>query len=109
MGSNETGCVPRAPRLSFQAPIVFRFAYGGMARGHSQNISESGMLVVFDRILDVWLTGQLLAEFGEWHVNIEARVARVDARTTALTFVNISNKNRTIIRKVIEDAGAGLP
>jgi hypothetical protein len=72
-------------------------------------MSESGMLVVLDRIADVCLTGQLLAEFGEWHVNIEARIVRVEGRTAALAFVNISEKNRTIIREVIEDASAGLP
>jgi hypothetical protein len=106
LGPHESG-YSRAPRIDLRTPIVFRFA-DGIAKGHSQNISESGLLVVFDRSLDVWLTGQLSVGFGEWHVNIEARVVRVDGPAVALTFVNISDKNRTIIRKVIEDASAGL-
>jgi hypothetical protein len=107
LGPNESGYVFRAPRFNFQTPVVFRFT-DGMAKGHSENISESGMLAVFDRTLNVWLAGQLSAALGEWRINIEARVVRVDGRTAALTFVNISARNRTILRKVIEDASAGL-
>jgi len=77
-------------------------------RGNSVNISESGMLVEFDRTQEVWLTGRILAQIGEWRLSTSVRVARVDGRMTAFAFQGMSDIDRTRIHKLIEDANEGL-
>jgi len=107
MGSTRHGIIARAFRLSLKTPVIFYFA-GGKVRGNSVNISESGMLVEFDRTQEVWLTGRILAQIGEWRLSTSVRVARVDGRMTAFAFQGMSDIDRTRIHKLIEDANEGL-
>jgi hypothetical protein len=83
--------------------VVFHFA-DTRASGHSVNISESGILAVFDLSLDIWIEGQLSAFVGEWHINVEARVVRIDGCVAAFAFQNIANQERTKIQQLIEAA-----
>ena len=77
-------------------------------RGNSVNISESGMLAEFDRGPEVWLTGRILAQIGEWRLSTGVSVVRVDGRMAAFAFREMSDIDRTRIRKLIEDANEGL-
>jgi hypothetical protein len=102
-----TDLAARAPRVSLRIPVLFYFA-GASAKGQSVDISESGILAVFDQRLDNWLTGQLSIMVGEGHISVEARVSRVDGRAAALIFRGMSDKNRAIIQSLTKDATAGL-
>jgi hypothetical protein len=97
-----TSFTPRAPRLNLKIPVVFDFDRG-RASGQSVNISESGILAVFDRSLDIWITGRLSILVGDSYVRIQARVARVNGRIAALAFRPMSGTDRTIIHNFIEE------
>jgi hypothetical protein len=101
MGADQTGFVPRSTRLVLNTPVYFRFV-DGWAIGYSVNISESGMLAVFERNLDVWLTGQLWFVVGELHVSVEARICRVDGPMASFFFPNLSDNDLTLIQKLIK-------
>ena len=108
MGSTTRSFIARAPRLSLRTPVMFYFA-GGRVRGTSVNISESGVLAEFDRGPEVWLAGRILAQIGEWRFSTGVRVVRVDGRTTAFAFQELSDEDRIKIHKLVEDAnGEGL-
>lgn len=107
MGPIPPGIIARASRLSLKTPVLFHFA-GGKVRGESVNISESGMLAEFDRGQEVWLTGRILAQIGEWRLSIDVKVVRVDGRRTAFAFREISDIDRARIRKLVEDSNEGL-
>jgi hypothetical protein len=78
---------PRILRAELNLPIRF-FSTDGLITGHCLNISASGMLVLFDRPVAVWMVGELsvLVEEGSNNITIEARVARVDGRQAGLSF-----------------------
>jgi hypothetical protein len=103
MDSRASGFTARSPRLAFNAPVVFYFD-GGEVRGHSVNISESGMLAVFDAQLDGRLVGKLSAVVGEWHINIRARVVRIEGRVAAFAFRDVNETDRVAIQTLIEHA-----
>lgn len=103
---NQT-MVARASRLSLKTPVLFSFA-GGKVRGNSVNISELGMLAEFDRGQEIWLTGRILAQIGEWRLSIGVCVVRVDGRKTAFSFREISDVDRSRIRELVENATEGL-
>ena len=107
MGFTTLGFIARASRLRLKTPVIFYFA-GGKVRGNSVNISESGMLAEFDRVPEVWLTGRILAQIGEWRLSTNVSVIRVDGRMTAFAFREMSDMDRTRIHKVVEDATEGL-
>jgi hypothetical protein len=80
----------------------------GIARGHSINLSESGMLVTLDRRVDAWDTGRLSTAAGEWHFSIDVRIVRVEGRQAALTYKNVSENERAIIHKILDHMDPGL-
>ena len=62
---------------------------------------QQGMLVIFDRQLEVALTGQLSGILRESHIAIVTRIVRVEGRVAALAFQGMSEKDRAIIQKLI--------
>jgi PilZ domain len=97
------GFTPRAPRSGLRIPLTFHFD-GGIAKGHSIDISESGVLAVFDQHLDVWVNGQLSLLVHGRPITIEARVARVDGLTAALPFRSMNVTNLTLVQNLIKQA-----
>lgn len=75
----------RAPRASLDLPVQFVSNYGP-AVGFCLNVSESGMLAVFDRRVDVWLEGDLSFLIGEQQFTIKARVVRINGLEAGLWF-----------------------
>ncbi|MGD0796347.1 MAG: PilZ domain-containing protein [Acidobacteriaceae bacterium] len=108
MGSDIREFVVRAARFDFRTPIII-YMPNGIARGHSVNLSESGMLVTLDRRVDVWDTGRLsTAATGERYFSVDVRVVRVEGRLAALTYKNVSESERATIQRVIEHMDPGL-
>jgi hypothetical protein len=102
MGSDANVLVSRAARFNFAAPIVLQMS-GRTIRGQCVNISESGMLARLDRPLEIW-SEPTLSQVGEWYVNMDVRVARIEGRDTGLAFHISTESERTAIRKLIEVA-----
>ncbi len=75
----------RAPRLDLSFPLVFTAADGEVA-GHCLNLSESGLLGIFDQPLELWTEGSLLLHFGDDQLVIGARIARMDGNEAGLSF-----------------------
>jgi hypothetical protein len=107
MNSNAHDWIDRAPRLPLKTTVFFDYAEGRV-KGRTVNISESGMLAVFDRHLDVWLPGRIVAVVGEWYLDVRVRVVRVDGRTAALTFEGLTESSRAAIQKLVEQSDGVL-
>ena len=75
----------RAPRYALKVPVRFSSA-DGLALGETVDISASGMLVVFERPVDVWLVGELHTYVHAHPLTLHVRVIRTDDRRTAVTF-----------------------
>jgi len=90
----------RACRARLNVPVVFDYP-GGTATGKTVDISESGILVDFDQIMDIWTTGDLSVEGEEWHLQISARVARVNGRQAAFAFRGMSSSDQEMVRELI--------
>jgi hypothetical protein len=84
-------------------PVHFR-SKEGEVDGECVNISESGMLALFNPPLNLWLNGQLSIVIGECKVNITARVVRTEGLMTGFTFRTINSKNIALLRELIERA-----
>jgi PilZ domain len=86
--------VPRSTRYDLELPIRF-FSTEGFVTGHLLNVSESGLLVKFDKSVEVWTVGEVSAyvtDVGDGYININARVSRIDNnREAALTFTESAN------------------
>jgi hypothetical protein len=107
MGSDASSFISRAPRFDLKVPVVL-YLRDHMSSGQSINVSESGMLVRFDRTLEIWLKGHLCAVAGEWHLSINVHIIRVEGRVTALAFEIKGEGDRATIRKLIELADHNL-
>jgi hypothetical protein len=94
------GLTGRACRARLNVPVVFEYA-GGTATGQTVDISESGILVDFDQIMDIWTTGDLSVEGEKWDLQISARVARVDGRQAAFAFRGMTSSDRERVRDLI--------
>lgn len=103
MSSDAAAFIDRAPRFVLKIPVVFDYAEGRI-KGRTVNISESGMLAVFDQQLDVWLPGRILAIVGEWYIDVGVRVVRSDGRTAALAFGAMTENSRIAIQKLLEQS-----
>ena len=75
----------RAPRYALKVPVRFSSA-DGLAIGETVDISASGMLVMFERPVDVWLVGELHTYVHAHPLMLIVRVIRTDGRRTAVTF-----------------------
>jgi hypothetical protein len=92
--------IPRDPRYRIKTPLVLHLPDGDW-KGHSIDISESGVWAVFDQLLDVWIKGKLSAIFGEWQIDLDVRVVRTDGFEAGLVFQGLSDKDRAIIKAFI--------
>lgn len=84
----STNFVPRSTRYDLELPIRF-FSTEGFVTGHLLNISESGLLVKFDKPVEVWTVGEISAyvtDVGDGYIHINAWVSRIDNCEAALTF-----------------------
>jgi hypothetical protein len=107
MNSDAPGFIDRAPRLALKTIVVFECAEGKI-KGRTVNISESGMLAIFDQHLDVWLPGRIRAVVGEWFLDVRVRVVRVDGRTAALAFEGLNENSRAAIQNLVEQSDGAL-
>jgi len=96
------GFIGRARRVHLNIPVVFEHA-GGTAAGKTVDISESGILVEFDEIMDLWTTGDLSLEGDEWQLQISARVARVNGRQAAFAFRGMDSSELELVRSLIAE------
>ena len=92
----------RARRVRLNLPVVFDYT-GGRATGKTVDISESGILVEFDEIMDLWTTGDLSLEGDEWQLQISARVARVNGRQAAFAFRGMDSSELELVRSLIAE------
>jgi len=90
----------RARRVRLNLPVVFDYT-GGRATGKTVDISESGILVDFDQIMDIWTVGDLSIEGEEWNLQINARIARVNGRQAAFAFRGLNSDDREMLRDLI--------
>jgi hypothetical protein len=95
--------ISRDPRYRIKTPLVLHLPDGDR-KGHSINMSESGVWAAFDQQLDVWLKGKLSAIFGKRQVDVDVRVARIDGFEAGLSFQGLSDKDRAIIKEFIEES-----
>ena len=95
--------VGRAPRVAADFGLVFR-GEDGEIRGYCVNISQSGLLGVFSRELDLWTTGELTVQFGEGVLGIRARVARAVDQYIGLVFVSMNAEQTQAVAAAVESA-----
>jgi hypothetical protein len=107
MGSDTKGPTPRAPRLSLSVPVVLQSSEGRV-KGHSIDVSESGILVRFEQPVDYWMEGRLMAMFGESYVIINVRAMRIEGRQTGLAFLIANDDDRASVTKLLEHAQTPL-
>ena len=89
----ERAVQERARRLDLSLPV--RFAEpGGETVGRCLNLSESGMLAIFDRALELWVTGRISITVDRTRVEVTARVARVGEREAGLAFLFVDEAER---------------
>jgi hypothetical protein len=99
--------ISRAPRYRIKTPLTLHLP-GGDRKGHSIDLSESGVWAAFDRGLDLWLEGRLSATLGEWNVDFGVRVARIDGLEAGLVFQGLTDKDRAIIKHFIQHSNGDL-
>jgi hypothetical protein len=100
---NSSPQQPRAPRFDLNLPLSFK-TEDGAELGHCVNVSSSGMLVVFDRPVELFTTGELVMQVGEYYVNIKARVARVLGGDHGLSFQIRSQADHLTVKILVEYA-----
>ncbi len=99
--------VQRAPRVAADFGLVFQ-GEAGEIRGYCVNISQSGLLGVFARELDLWTTGELTVQFGEGVLGIRARVARAVDQYTGLVFVSMNAEQKEAVAAAVESARSAM-
>ncbi len=95
----------RSTRLDLNVPLWFEVE-GARVRGQCLNVSESGLLTKLDRIVDIWVVGELSLSIYEYELNIKARVARLVDRDTGLAFMTKSEADRRTVRMLMDIASA---
>lgn len=101
MGSDPQGIfVPRAPRFVLKTPVVLEFP-DDTVKGHSINVSESGMAATFAQRMDLWAKGSLSVAVGDSDISLNVRVARADGREAGLNFQIASEADRLAVQKLI--------
>ena len=96
----------RAPRLNLSFPLEFRVD-DAPTLGHCLNLSESGLLGVFDVPLDLWTSGELLLQFNETRCWVPARVARSAEHEAGLSFLFRGEREREVVRSLLRQAETG--
>lgn len=93
----------RPLRSELDLPVRF-FSPDGLVTGHSLNVSASGMLVLFDKPVAIWMVGELTIRLEELSINIGVRVARVQGREAGLSFYIDCENDRLSIGRLIHFA-----
>ncbi len=94
----------RAARLNLSFPLQFR-SEDGAVPGHCLNLSESGLLGVFENPLDLWSRGEILLQFGNTAGWLLAKVARVADNEAGLAFAFRGEAERDLVRLLLLEAG----
>jgi hypothetical protein len=103
MDQNVPEFTPRDPRYRVKTLAFFRFDQSTV-KGHSINISESGILVAFAERLDVWITGKLTVILGESRIDVSARILRADGHQVGFAFLNPTVQDRMAIRTFVDQS-----
>jgi len=98
------GLIPRAARASLKLALVFKYAEGEV-RGHTVNLSESGVLGSFQEVMEVWLNGQLSILVPDRRpIVVETRIVRVDGCTAAMSLMNLTAYDKTKLQSLVDAA-----
>jgi len=92
--------VPRAARFNLHLSVRF-FTADGLFCGDSVNISESGVSVMFDRFVDIWMVGDLSFALHDRPATIVAKVVRLDGRLAGMSFKIRSDLDRETISGLV--------
>jgi hypothetical protein len=92
----------RARRVHLDLRVSFEYP-DGVAAGHAIDLSESGILVEFNQVMEVWTTGKLSIIGQLWHLHIDARVARVNGHQAAFAFRGMTPRARQMVGDLIKD------
>jgi UPF0288 family protein (methanogenesis marker protein 3) len=90
----------RADRVETAFPVEFATQEGAVT-GHCVNISESGILGIFAKPLELWTTGELTFQFAGGLLGVKARVARVIGREAGLVFLFQHEDERLTVHTAI--------
>ena len=91
----------RAPRLNLSFPLEFQCEDGLVVKGHCLNLSESGLLAIFDQALDLWTTGDVVLQGGDGACEVPARVARAADSEVGLAFSFRTETQRQAVRSLL--------
>lgn len=96
----------RSLRVAVSFPVTY---FADSARsiqiaGACLNISESGLLAVFNTDLELWTKGEIVLRFGEGALGLKVRVARVDGKQTGMVFLFENAEQRSTIADVVASA-----
>ncbi len=87
---------PRPSRFDLNVPLSF-LTEGEVLNGHCVNVSQSGMLVLFDAPIDLFTEGTLSLTADEYILSIRARVARTQGNDAGMAFfLTTENDHRTV-------------
>jgi hypothetical protein len=92
----------RARRVHINLRVSFDYP-DGQAEGQAVDISESGILVEFNQVMEIWTTGKLSIIGQLWHLHIDARIARVKGHQAAFAFRGMTPRARQMVGDLIKD------
>ncbi len=98
---------PRPHRFDLNVPLTFA-ADGEVVCGHCVNVSQSGMLALFDIPLELFTNGELSLTVGEYVLSIRARVARTQGKDAGLAFFLTTENDHRTVAILLEFAAAHL-
>ena len=90
----------RAARYALKVPVRFRSA-DGLVLGETVDMSASGMLVRFDREMDVWLSGEMSTFVHAHPLTLRVRVIRADDRMAGVAFLIRSDADREAVKELM--------
>lgn len=96
----SSGYQSRSTRFRLDVPISFA-GESGTQEGQCLDVSDSGLLATFDNLPDLWTVGLLVLEAGEHYLSINARVARIEARSVGFAFLIDCDNDRATISILI--------
>jgi hypothetical protein len=92
--------IERAERFDLNLPVRF-YSSDGLEHGHCINVSETGMLIAFNAVVDVWLVGKLWLDLnGKQHI-LKAKTARVMGKEAGVAFLVESAADLDVIKQLV--------
>ena len=95
----------RPARFDLNVPLSFK-TEDGVEQGHCVNVSASGMLAVFEKAVDLFTTGEISMQIGDFFINITGRVARLQDADHGIAFL-IENDSDRLTTQVLVDYAVG--